>query len=268
MKENNRLFPIGVLAKLSGVHIRSLRYYETLGILKPEYIDPETLYRYYTYRQMRVVEAIQYCVELDIPLKKFAEFLSQESGQIDYAALAQYGKKVTEEKMQSILNRQRFLEEMTEGMAHAAKCAQNGKTTTWFPERYFYFAPYTGPQNGGTFQSAMVKLINDLESNGFQASYSNGVMLRFQGGKPESFCFVEIKKTGKDISAYPQIFTIPAGAYLCVTAGESSIERAADIFSGQLSEDCVVYETELFLEKFDYNNPVYELRCFTGESKK
>lgn len=35
MKENDRLFPIGVLAKLSGVHIRSLRYYEKLGILPP-----------------------------------------------------------------------------------------------------------------------------------------------------------------------------------------------------------------------------------------
>ena len=261
MGEYDRLFPIGILSKLSGVHIRCLRYYEKLGILNPEHIDEETGYRYYTYRQMRVVEAIQYCVELDIPLKKFAEFLSQENGQIDYAALVEYGKKVTEEKMQSIQNRQKFLEEMTEGMSHAEQCAKAGRTVSHFTESHFYCAPYIGPQNGGKFQSAMVKLINDLESNGFQASYSNGVMLRFRNGKPESYCFVDIKRTDKDVSAYPQIITIPAGEYLCVTAKESSILNAANIFAEQLSDDCVVFETELFLKKFPYNNPVYELRC-------
>lgn len=111
----------------------------------------------------------------------------------------------------------------------------------------------------------MVKLINDLESNGFQAGYSNGVMLIFRGGKAESYCLVDIKKTDKDLTAYPQIITVPAGNYLCVTAEESSIQNAADMFAGHLTEDCIVYETELFLEKFDYNNPVYELRCLLRE---
>ena len=44
--DKKRLFSIGKLSKLTGVHVQSLRYYETIGILKPAYIDPESNYRY------------------------------------------------------------------------------------------------------------------------------------------------------------------------------------------------------------------------------
>lgn len=33
---------IGEMAKLSGVHIKSLRYYDRIGVLKPAYVDPKT----------------------------------------------------------------------------------------------------------------------------------------------------------------------------------------------------------------------------------
>ena len=91
--DKKRLFSIGKLSKLTGVHVQSLRYYETIGILKPAYIDPESHYRYYTFSQTRIVEAIQYCVELDIPLKNFRAFLSERDGQIDYSGLLEHGRK-------------------------------------------------------------------------------------------------------------------------------------------------------------------------------
>ena len=37
--DRKRLFSIGKLSKLTGVHIQSLRYYETLGILNPAWVD-------------------------------------------------------------------------------------------------------------------------------------------------------------------------------------------------------------------------------------
>ena len=87
MSETDRLFSIGGLSKLTGVHVRCLRYYEQLGILHPAHVDASSGYRYYTFFDMRIVEAIQYCVEVDIPLKEFHRFLLEENGQIDYASL-------------------------------------------------------------------------------------------------------------------------------------------------------------------------------------
>ena len=85
MIDKSRLFSIGKLSKLTGVHIQSLRYYEKIGILRPVFVDPNSRYRYYTFQHMKIVEAIQYCAELDIPLKQFRNFLLEEDEQIDYS---------------------------------------------------------------------------------------------------------------------------------------------------------------------------------------
>lgn len=70
MKKKN-LLSIGELSKITGVHIKALRYYDSLGILKPAYIDPDSNYRYYSFPQKATVEAIQFCVDIGVPLKQF-----------------------------------------------------------------------------------------------------------------------------------------------------------------------------------------------------
>ena len=40
MKKKN-LLSIGELSKITGVHIKALRYYDSLGILTPAYVDPD-----------------------------------------------------------------------------------------------------------------------------------------------------------------------------------------------------------------------------------
>ena len=39
---------IGKVSKLKNVSIKSLRYYDQIGILKPAFVNTETNYRYYT----------------------------------------------------------------------------------------------------------------------------------------------------------------------------------------------------------------------------
>ena len=57
--DKQNLLTIGNLSKQTGVHIKSLRYYEQLGILRPAHTDPDTGYRYYTLSQSPVVDAIR-----------------------------------------------------------------------------------------------------------------------------------------------------------------------------------------------------------------
>ena len=42
------LFTIGEMSKLFGINIRTLRYYDSIGLLRTEYTDPDTGYRYYS----------------------------------------------------------------------------------------------------------------------------------------------------------------------------------------------------------------------------
>ena len=67
-------FSIGEMAELFSVNIRTLRYYDDIGILHPEYTDPETGYRYYSTKQFERLNTIKYLRALNMSLKNIAVF--------------------------------------------------------------------------------------------------------------------------------------------------------------------------------------------------
>lgn len=73
--EKKELFQIGDVAKMFHISVGSLRHYEKIGLLQPEYIDRETGYRYYSTRQFECLNTIRYLRVLDVPLSQVADFL-------------------------------------------------------------------------------------------------------------------------------------------------------------------------------------------------
>ena len=57
MKEE--LLSIGEFAKLRGVSVKSLRYYERVGALKPAYVNEESGYRYYSINQISDLDMVE-----------------------------------------------------------------------------------------------------------------------------------------------------------------------------------------------------------------
>ena len=51
---------IGEMARLFGINIRTLRYYDDIGILKAAYTDEKTGYRYYSVEQFEQLNVIRY----------------------------------------------------------------------------------------------------------------------------------------------------------------------------------------------------------------
>ncbi len=81
MKWNEGLFSIGEVAKLYDLNIRTLRYYDQIGLLKPERTDADTGYRFYSTRQFERLNTIKYLRALDMPLERIAQFF--ESRDVD-----------------------------------------------------------------------------------------------------------------------------------------------------------------------------------------
>lgn len=73
--ENNEIFQIGEVARLFHISISILRHYDKIGLLKPEYTDPDTGYRYYSARQFECLNTIRYLRALDMPLDQISRFL-------------------------------------------------------------------------------------------------------------------------------------------------------------------------------------------------
>lgn len=73
--DRHELFSIGEVAKLFHISVSSLRHYEDVGLIAPEYTDPCSGYRYYGPRQFEVLNSIRYLRALDLPLSEIADFL-------------------------------------------------------------------------------------------------------------------------------------------------------------------------------------------------
>lgn len=71
---NGALFSIGQMAKLFDMNIRTLRYYDQIGLLKPETVNKDTGYRYYSSAQFERLNTIKYLRALDVPIERIATF--------------------------------------------------------------------------------------------------------------------------------------------------------------------------------------------------
>lgn len=63
-------------AKLTGVSVRTLHYYDEIGLLKPCSVDEQNGYRLYDEQSLQRMQEILFYRELDFPLKSISEILS------------------------------------------------------------------------------------------------------------------------------------------------------------------------------------------------
>ena len=63
-------------AELTGVSVRTLHYYDEIGLLNPSYVDEQNGYRFYDEASLERMQEILFYRELDFPLKSIAEILA------------------------------------------------------------------------------------------------------------------------------------------------------------------------------------------------
>ncbi len=103
-------FRIGEVAKFYHLSVGSLRHYERAGLLEPEFVDPETGYRYYGARQFEVLNTIRYLRVLDMPLPEIADFLQNRDVEKIEEKLRQQ-KRAVEEKQRELQHVERKMED-------------------------------------------------------------------------------------------------------------------------------------------------------------
>lgn len=77
------LLSIGDMAKTNYISVQTLRYYHSIGLLYPVFIDEETNYRYYSIEQSATIEIIQLLQELGFSLSAIKELL-QDHRNLEY----------------------------------------------------------------------------------------------------------------------------------------------------------------------------------------
>lgn len=257
-QKDKNLLTIGDLSGLTGVHVKSLRYYDELGVLPPAWVDPETRYRYYTFSQIRLVESIRLFIELDIPLARFHEYTAR-SGEICFSRLVEDGRLLAEEKLKSIADKLGYLELMRADIVRAERIPADGPPARLdFPAKTALLSPFCGTQHDPEFHAALGRLLRESEDLGLKVGYELGMALLPDGDGLKSYVFADIREN-EGARACPRVARIPAARYACVKRRETDISRAPALFGNALP--AAVFEVELLTGSYDYSSPVFELRC-------
>lgn len=61
-------YSIGEVSRITGLSTQTLRYYDSIDLLKPEYTNEATGYRYYTFNQFHFIDRIKYLQKLGMSL--------------------------------------------------------------------------------------------------------------------------------------------------------------------------------------------------------
>lgn len=92
-------YTVKQLAKLAGISVRTLHYYDEIGLLKPSFIK-ENGYRYYQEKELTTLQQILFFRELDFSLEKIKQVMF--SPQFDHIAALEDQKKLLELKKQRV----------------------------------------------------------------------------------------------------------------------------------------------------------------------
>lgn len=99
--DKKNLFSIGEVAKMFHISVSTLRHYENIGLLSPEYISQESGYRYYSTEQFEILNTIRYLRALEIPLSEIENFLKNRDINCMEEKLRQQ-KKIVIQKQQEL----------------------------------------------------------------------------------------------------------------------------------------------------------------------
>lgn len=104
------MFRIGEFSKIARVSGRLLRYYDEIGLLHPQSIDPETGYRYYSAQQLPRLNRILVLKELGLSLENIARLLDQQTSVEEMRGMLALRKAQIEQSVHEEMERLHFVE--------------------------------------------------------------------------------------------------------------------------------------------------------------
>ena len=104
----NEYLTTGEVARMMGTTKNTLFHYDQLGIFSPE-ARGDNDYRYYTVRQMDVLDAIITLRELGMPLPEIKEYMEHRSPE-NYATLLTKENAVIEQQIRALKEKQKWIQ--------------------------------------------------------------------------------------------------------------------------------------------------------------
>lgn len=252
----NNLLTIGQLSKRTGCSIKSLRYYDSIGLLTPIYVDPNSHYRYYTFEQTRLVELIQICLHLSIPLKEVKELLLKDEDKIDYKYLIEYGKKITEEKITNLNENLNLLNFLQADIERINSYGDDESKVFTFEEKYYYAIPLYENEMNDHYYKLLETLFNECFSQNLSIKHDYCVIMKIKDDVVSKFVACEVDKKEAHVE---NVIKIKEATFLCKKTSSFNLNHICQMFSDIMSSHKTIIISPGY--SYDFSSPYFEAKC-------
>jgi len=128
------LFKISEFSRLSKVSLKTLRYYDQIGILKPRKVDHDTCYRYYSADQLLELNRIFLYKELGFTLPQIIRLLHEDISLKDIQGMFKLKKSEIQHIIQTEQAKLARIEERMQLLEREGQHVQNSQLSeksTW-----------------------------------------------------------------------------------------------------------------------------------------
>lgn len=156
----NKRFSIGEVSEIMGISVQTLRYYCNIGLIFPEYIDPHTGYRYFSFNQFHYIDRTRYLMRCGFQLDEIKRVLLEN----DIDLLTTLLQKKKEEKLQELMD----IQETINIIDWYNSYFQTGREqnppyyTKWLPQRYLIAVKCSNNYTHEEFYTLFNKIKNSV----------------------------------------------------------------------------------------------------------
>ncbi|RDY27187.1 MerR family transcriptional regulator [Romboutsia weinsteinii] len=118
-------FTIGEMSKLSNLPIKTLRYYDEVGVLKPAYTNPENNYRYYSMDQFMHIDVIKYCRTMGLSLEEIKDFLKSDGSIESMIDTIKRQSSLLEKKIKELSEIKNYLDDLEISISNVLEHQEN-----------------------------------------------------------------------------------------------------------------------------------------------
>lgn len=276
----SKYLSIGKVSKLKNVSIKSLRYYDRIGILKPAFVNEQTNYRYYTQEQLYLLDAITLCIKLGIPLKDLNGYV--ENGSINLQKLLYDGKILAEEKIMDIHNcleaLQDTLQQLSGSFNGMAKIPES-KSGIMLPDGFYQntldtrvvlTVPLEDIDTPKYYGQYILKLFVTAQQMKIGVAYPSGIIHEYNNGELTRYMFLTINADSVESNSVKKakdaVRTLPAGDYIyrkiSTHMSGSAQEEMKEVLHG---DSFYIIETDATSEQNKKDGYPFELQYYAKQ---
>lgn len=258
------LLTIGEFSKIKNVSIDTLRHYDKIGLLKPEYVDNNSLYRYYSSQQFLKFDIICFCKSIDISLKDikklfeeanpdyFQDFISTHKGSI-ISKIIEFKKMLSQIEHISTQINTTILSKQQTGIYYRT-----------IPERLYISTEHKDSDAKVVAHSNLIRLIM---SHNLNLVYSGGFIYSLKENILTTKSIFECIELGNDIlEKLPIINSFPAGVYMCAYYISDNRQHTLDMFLSEIKKQNIksniIIDSYLIDGSFQAENRRFELQVY------